>query len=298
MFVQNDDNCLYPNPHSGTLNAIRGQKDGYDLQTFEFIGRLLGKAIYESVLVEPRFTNFFLRKLLGLQNYVDDLWSYDQNLYKNLVNLKHDSKMDIGSLGLTYSVQTNFLSISKTHDLIKNGRNVNVSSDNLLNYIRHVADFRLNRQLKKQVDAFRKGFWSIIEKDWLCLFSPEELTNLIGGTSEDFNVQDLKQNVVYQGEYHMRHKTIVLFWEVVTEMSSEDRRKLLKFVTSCSRAPLLGFKVLNPKFGIALPHNNTNALPTASTCANLLKLPRYTNKDLLRSKLLYSIRSNAGFEMT
>eukprot|EP00494_Astrolonche_serrata_P019277 UN19480 len=63
-----------------------------------------------------------------------------------------------------------------------------------------------------------------------------------------------------------------MFWEVVKEMTSEDRRALLKFVTSCSRAPLLGFKVLNPKFGITLPDYNQNSLPTASTCANFIKI--------------------------
>lgn len=38
-------------------------------------------------------------------------------------------------------------------------------------------------------------------------------------------------------------------------------------------------------------------LPTASTCMNLLKLPDYKNKEKLRSKLVYAITSNSGFEM-
>jgi ubiquitin-protein ligase E3 C len=39
-------------------------------------------------------------------------------------------------------------------------------------------------------------------------------------------------------------------------------------------------------------------LPTSSTCMNLLKLPNYRNKDLLRKKLLAAIESGAGFELT
>lgn len=38
-------------------------------------------------------------------------------------------------------------------------------------------------------------------------------------------------------------------------------------------------------------------LPTASTCANLFKLPNYKNKELLKKKLLYAINANAGFDL-
>lgn len=89
----------------------------------------------------------------------------------------------------------------------------------------------------------------------------------------------------------------------------------LKFVTSCSRQPLLGFKQLNPAFCIqkvpayasqysagmeAAPSNSSEAprLPTAATCMNLLKLPQYDSTATLREKLLYAVRSNSGFELS
>ena len=42
----------------------------------------------------------------------------------------------------------------------------------------------------------------------------------------------------------------------------------------------------------------TSRLPTAATCFNLLKLPNFRNKKVLREKLLFSIRSGAGFELS
>ena len=39
-------------------------------------------------------------------------------------------------------------------------------------------------------------------------------------------------------------------------------------------------------------------LPTASTCFNLLKLPNYQKKSVLKEKLLYAITSNTGFELS
>merc|ERR1719219_2237021 len=182
-------------------------------------------------------------------------------------------------------------------DLIANGRNIPVTKDNVLSYISRMAHFRLNQQIRRQAQEFREGFWSIIRKDWLCLFSPEELLRLICG-SEIINMEDLQNNVVYHGDYHTKHQTIRWFWEVVHEMSQSEKKKLLMFTTSCSRAPLLGFAQLNPHFGISLPHYLEDQLPTASTCANLLKLPPYSSKALLRQKLLYAITSNSGFELS
>jgi ubiquitin-protein ligase E3 C len=34
------------------------------------------------------------------------------------------------------------------------------------------------------------------------------------------------------------------------------------------------------------------------TCVNLLKLPRYATKKVLKEKLLYSVNSKAGFDLS
>uniref|UniRef100_A0A1B0DFM4 RNA-directed DNA polymerase n=1 Tax=Phlebotomus papatasi TaxID=29031 RepID=A0A1B0DFM4_PHLPP len=43
---------------------------------------------------------------------------------------------------------------------------------------------------------------------------------------------------------------------------------------------------------------NTERLPSASTCLNLLKLPPFQNEETLRIKLLYAIDSGSGFELS
>lgn len=61
LFVLTPQNKeLYPNAKSGALFA-----PGEDIRIYRFLGRLLGKAMYEGITVEPRFANFFLRKLIG-----------------------------------------------------------------------------------------------------------------------------------------------------------------------------------------------------------------------------------------
>lgn len=90
------------------------------------------------------------------------------------------------------------------------------------------------------------------------------------------------------------------FWEVVEEFDDRDRGALLKFVTSCSRPPLLGFRALQPCISIHQVNirDDDERLPTAGTCMNLLKLPKYSNKATLRDKLRYSIHNGLGFELS
>lgn len=43
--------------------------------------------------------------------------------------------------------------------------------------------------------------------------------------------------------YSKDHPIIQAFWRCVHEFTEDQKRKLLKFTTSCSRPPLFGFKV-------------------------------------------------------
>uniref|UniRef100_A0A1B6C8T5 HECT-type E3 ubiquitin transferase n=1 Tax=Clastoptera arizonana TaxID=38151 RepID=A0A1B6C8T5_9HEMI len=101
----------------------------------------------------------------------------------------------------------------------------------------------------------------------------------------------------YVGGYDTDHITIKIFWKVVESFSDVQLKLLLKFVTSCSRPPLLGFKDLDPPFCIQNA-GTSERLPTASTCMNLLKLPEFHKEELLRDKLLYAIQSGSGFELS
>ncbi len=88
----------------GILQLISSSyaKQPLQLAYFEFVGRLLGKALYEGILIDASFAAFFLNQWLGRSSYrklascismcnlnaVDDLPSLDPELYKNLMFLK------------------------------------------------------------------------------------------------------------------------------------------------------------------------------------------------------------------
>ena len=161
-----------------------------------------------------------------------------------------------------------------------------------------MADFRLNTQIKRQCQAFRRGFFDLIDQSWLVMFAPRELQTLLSGSDRPIDLKDMKQHTVYGGVYHADHPTIKMFWSAVESLTDDQLRDLLKFVTSCRLPPLLGFGYLNPKFAVSAGGDEEMRLPTAATCMNLLKLPQYSDEATLRAKLLMSITSNSGFELS
>jgi ubiquitin-protein ligase E3 C len=68
------------------------------LDQFVFLGRVLGKAVFEDILVEPQFSPTFLNKLLGKDNIIDDLYTLDPEVYHNLVELKSYAAQSENSL--------------------------------------------------------------------------------------------------------------------------------------------------------------------------------------------------------
>lgn len=103
-----------------------------------------------------------------------------------------------------------------------------------------MADFKLNRQIRAQCMAFREGLANVLPIEWLYMFSNKELQVLISGAEIPVDVEDLKQHTRYSGDFSLEHPTIEMFWKVVENFSDIQKRQLLKFVTSCSRPPLLG----------------------------------------------------------
>jgi ubiquitin-protein ligase E3 C len=187
-----------------------------------------------------------------------------------------------------------------------------VSRSNVHAYIHRLAYFKQNVEARDQCRALLAGFRQLVPLEWIRMFSTRELQLLISGDRRKIDLPDMQAHVHYGSGYHPSQPYVQAFWQVVSDMSPEDQGNLLRFVTSCSRQPLLGFGQLNPTFCIQKipayasqysglePPNEGEAprLPSAATCMNLLKLPTYDSVEILRDKLLYAIRSNSGFELS
>ncbi|RDL39570.1 Uncharacterized protein BP5553_03910 [Venustampulla echinocandica] len=328
-FVANDQNLLYPNPsvlderreymrQVGMTESSAAWRETIReiLRRYEFLGRVVGKCLYEGILIDIGFAGFFLLKWAssgatgsesGYRANINDLRDLDEGLYQGLLKLKNYPD-NVEDFGLDFTI-TDTVSLpgeptqTITRELMPNGSNTPVTNENRPLYVSYVARHRLQVQPYQQTQAFLKGLGEIIKPSWLSMFNQSELQTLVGGDSSEIDVDDLRRNTIYGGIYQigdddLEHTTVQMFWQVMKELDDEERRKVLKYVTSTPRAPLLGFSQLNPRFSIRDAGSDEERLPSTSTCVNLLKLPRYSNPIILKQKLLYAVNSGAGFDLS
>jgi len=167
FFYANSENKLYPHPSSSSASPDH-------LSYFRFFGAMVGKAMYEGILVDVPFAEFFLRKIRGKKNGFNDLPSLDKELHGNLCFLR-GYKGSIEDLCLFFAIEKNDYGQVKVEELIPSGRDTPVTNANVIKYIHRMADYKLNRQLQSQISAFMQGFQEIINQEWLNLFNDREL---------------------------------------------------------------------------------------------------------------------------
>jgi len=287
-------NLLYPNPRA---SMIHGEEQ--NLELFSFMGRVVGKALFEGITVQPKFAHFFLSKLLGHLNSLNDLPSLDAELYKNLMFLKNYSG-DVEDLSLTFTVTDTAYGAQHEIPLVHGGGDVPVTAKNRFRYIHMVADYYLNKQLKAQSDAFLRGMLDIIPAQWVQMFNEPEMQVLISGSQAPIDIEDLRRHTKLAGGFIFADKYVDRFFRCMNEFDAFQRAQLLAFVTGCSRPPSLGFEAMEPQFTLQKVSisSDDERLPTASTCFNVLKLPTYSSQRVMKEKLLISIQSGAGFELS
>jgi ubiquitin-protein ligase E3 C len=111
LFEENDQHLLYPNPAAveqrrevlRQLGFVENSPEWNEqvrdlLRRYEFLGRIIGKCLYEGILVDVNFAPFFLLKwaLTGgagsaqretaYRANLNDLKDLDQGLYQGLVS--------------------------------------------------------------------------------------------------------------------------------------------------------------------------------------------------------------------
>ena len=313
-FIHLENNTLWYNPIHAPSTEI--------LYTYKFIGGILAKTMQSQVLINAIFAAPLLKNLLGQMLTLNDLIQLDEELYRNLQKLRKFDAQELEALDLhfTTTIRTNEAGIEKVlvKPLIPHGEKIQVTTSNVIEYIHILAHYKLNVECHHLMKALRQGFNAVMgyssnNNYGIRLFGPAEMQKLISGDidADGIDVADLRSVMVYSGGYHPSQPVIHWFWEVLNEFDGQHQRQFLKFMTSCERQPLLGFRHLTPVpciQQIPLMADNGRSdnivgkesikLPSSATCMNLLKLPCYTSKAMMKEKLVYAIEAGSGFELS
>jgi E3 ubiquitin-protein ligase HUWE1 len=269
--------------HPSRLSGVNQEH----LMFFKFIGRIIGKALYENRVLDCHFSRAVYKRILGKSISIKDMESLDLDYYKSLLWILENDITDI--LTETFSLRSEDFGEDRIIDLIENGRNIPVTEENKQEYVQLVAEYRLTGSVNDQLENFLKGFNDIIPAELISIFNEQELELLISGLP-DIDVDDWKANTEYHN-YAPSSPQIQWFWRLVvsallyvshdanflssavTGFSSEERAKLLQFVTGTSKTPLNGFADLEgmngiTKFNIHKDYGNKDRLPSSHTCFN------------------------------
>lgn len=264
-----------------------------DHQMYLLIGCLCGLAIYNSVLIQLSFPLALFKKLLNQTPSLDDLTELMPTVgrsFESLLNYEGDDIED--TFCLTFEVTQECFGEIKTEELVTGGASKTVTKENRREFVDLYVDYIFNKSVDSHFRSFSTGFHKVCGGRVLELFHPDELRSMVIG-NENYDFHELEKNTEYKGEYHRYHETIKHFWDVFHEMSLEDKKKFLLYLTGSDKIPIVGMK--HVKLVIQPMNVEQKYLPVAHTCFNLLDLPKYTTKERMKAKLFQAIQQTEGF---
>ena len=266
------------------------------LEYFKFIGRVVGVAIFHQRFLDAFFVSAVYKQVLGMSISPEDLESIDPELWKGVAWMQEN---DVTGLMYHFSVDDERFGVICEQDLKPEGRHIEVTNENKLEYIDLLTRWRIVDRVKTQMDAFCEGLFEIIPKRLLLLFDDRELELLIGGVTE-LDIKDWQKYTDYRN-CEPENPVVGFFWKCVEEgFDNEQRAKLVQFVTGTSRIPVNGFKGLQGsdgprRFTIEVVDGDVDRLPMAHTCFNRIDLPKYADYQTLLAKLSIAIEQTIGF---
>ncbi|KAI9478074.1 MAG: hypothetical protein EXX96DRAFT_619024 [Benjaminiella poitrasii] len=275
--------------------SSNGILDETSIREYKLVGLLLGLAVYNSVILDLHFPLVLYKKLMDVFDIeLCDLKQLDPSLgigLERLLTFDGDIEREYDRC---FQVDLQSFDQILTYDLKPMGSKIQLTNENRQEFVDLYTQFILNDSVKEQFNAFKEGFQLVCQDSAIKIFRPEEVEQLVCGSS-DLDFDALEVSTVYDGGWTKDSLIIKYFWEIVHSFSYEEKKKLLFFATGSDRAPIGGLSKL--QFVIAKNGGDSDRLPTSHTCYNVLLLCEYSSKEKLRERLLTSISNAEGFGM-
>ncbi|XP_075163815.1 HECT and RLD domain containing E3 ubiquitin ligase 4 isoform X2 [Haematobia irritans] len=258
------------------------------------IGIICGLAIYNFTIINLPFPLALYKKIMNENVDLSDLQELSPMLARSMQQiLDYDGDDFEETFDLHFEISRDIFGESTSEPLKPNGSNINVTKENRQEFVDLYVDFIFNKAVDDKFKAFQKGFMKVCWGNVLKLFRPEELMAMVVG-NEEYDWKTWELSCEYKNGYTVSDDTVKWFWETFHEMSLEDKKKFLLYLTGSDRIPIQGMKAI--KIFIQ-PTNDDRCLPVAHTCFNLLDLPRYKTKERLKYKLMQAIQQTQGFSL-
>ncbi|XP_076270049.1 E3 ubiquitin-protein ligase hyd isoform X5 [Rhynchophorus ferrugineus] len=302
---EEEDNApLFYCPGKRGFYAPRQGKATFErLNAFRNVGRLLGMCLLQNELCPIFLTRHVLKSILGRAIKFHDLAFFDPVVYESMRQLvvdaeTKDSNSLFSALDLNFTIDLNPEEGGGTVEIMTNGKDIEVTSANVYDYVRKYAKYRMIKVQEKAIESIRTGVFDVLPEGSLDGLTAEDLRLLLNGVG-DINVSVLISYTSFNDESGESSERLVKFkrwlWSIVEKMTHLERQDLVYFWTGSPALPASedGFQ---PMPTVTIRPADDAHLPTANTCISRLYIPLYSSRTVLRQKLLLAIKTkNFGF---
>ena len=242
---------INPNKSLEPFNIIIHPKyPGIKLEYYEFIGEFIIKSIIDMIIIRKFIINKVQLKLITKQQItLNDLKYFNLDLYQKL-KLVNDTKItgnkQLESVRFTWNI-INQNAQQQEIELVPGGKNIFLNDQNKNVFINKVIYFEVIMPYEEQIKYIQKGLYKILGGGLAGIFTVEEMNFMISG-QENIDLNDLRENIIYKGEYNESHPVIKMFWEKILTLNKNELITFLQFATGSSAVPVDGFGALK-EFG-------------------------------------------------
>lgn len=255
------------------------------------VGRFLAFAIFQEQYLPLSLSQVTCKLLLHAPIKLQDVRRVDPEFYKNRVALV-DKEGGLEEMAAILMEPLTFISaptelMREPTELIPGGASIEVTEERKQEYLLKLCEAYLCNGIRKELTCLLQGFWELLPPQLLKEndISPQDIALLICGFKE-IDLEDWKSSATCSGSPELQN----WFWDIVNEMTQEDRCRLLQFSTGSSRLPPGGFANLDPNFKIEIGSGEASHLPSAHTCFNQLCIPPYTSKEQMQEALKTALK--------
>lgn len=117
-------------------------------------------------------------------------------------------------------------------ELVNNGRDIIVNEQNVYDYVRKYAEYRMIKTQEKALEAIRSGVFDVLPENALDSLTAEDLRLLLNGVG-DINVSVLSNYTSFNDESNESAEKLQRFkrwlWQIVERMTNLERQDLVRF---------------------------------------------------------------------
>ena len=265
-----------------------GKKAARSLQLFYSLGQFVAKSLLDTRIIDIHFSPLFLSAVLGVEPpaTLAALSFVDPSLARSLALMPTMPAEQLETMALDFTLP------GAAHvELVEGGAQRSVTAENVGEYVERTLHCVLHESVREQVESFRSGFGSILPLDALRVFRADELAMLFGQSEEDWSEATLRRSLVPDHGFNSESRQFQDLIAILAGFSVEERRTFLQWLTGSPRLPIGGFAGLHPPLTVVKrqheePLKPDDYLPSVMTCANYLKVPFYSSREMLHERLV------------